>query len=443
MFFIGISAFCFNVSAAQTITLSAVNSEVDDNAEAQIGQYLTPPSDYYVKFLISLNGLTEQRYLVIYFKDYTTFTIPTSGTVGVSSLSPATSYQRSYCYRNNPNMAWSGGYYINYWTNSGTIYSPYSNGETWQIVDYTVPISYMGSVLEPEHYEDNVFARKNGNSIEFGVGATWNSEYNVSFYQTQEYWLELKMYLNGSYSVDLTPQSLVYYLPAFEYTEHESTDEDVPNLILYQDKPKFTYWNKMRGYKVWKFEYPVDNPPSEFQAPQSNWVNFDSKNVVTLNQLYEQYKNRYDSNAVVNDMLTSYEFSFYVGNKKVKTIEVDYTPIAGSAAITELPPDEAGTPDQYDPYADLNDHLSTNNYYLQSIAYGDTYLSNGMSELLENIDPSDLNPFAVPDFELTDPDFDDDTMSWFARVVEWWYSSPFGFIAIAALTFLLIRAIVW
>lgn len=290
-------------------------------------------------------------------------------------------------------------------------------------------------------YSDDVWAYNDGYSIKFGVNATLNSMFSDTYFVSKEYTAEIDAYINGQ-TLTVYPSSYAYYGVGKQINIIQSEGEE--DKILYMDKPYLQYWKKMRSVKVNKYEYPSTNPPTAETLTLTNSVTYNSENEVTLNTLLTAFQNEYPAqNLTIEDMQTEIVLRIKSDSKVELTKVFDYSPVQGESPLTEIPPDEEGTPNQFDPYAELNANISSNNYYLKSLLIGETYQSNGMSDLLQTVDSSKINNFEVPDIDLEDPDFDSDTLSWFRRVVEWWYSTPFGFIALAALTFLIIRAIVW
>ena len=406
-------------------------------------------TNYHLSFSFSpITGATSTNpvYIRLYFNsdgDYNfTLSRNNNGLVSITCDSQFR-YQVLDYYRGSWRILSSS--YFNYmysWQIQSSFYLPASSSnlslDLYVVYNTLNSYTFTGQVNEPNNYVDNFFAYKNGNGIEFGVEPTFNSQFIHSYYTTQEYTLSLEIYQNGSFS-NISFDSYAYYLIQKNINIIQS--EGVEDRTLYQDYPVLRYWSKMRGVMVNKYEYPPNNPPNVDFNP-NHWVKWKSTNGITLNQILSFIQNT-NQNATVSDVLTQYRLRFYLGNKKVKEFIIDFTPIQGESIPSELPPDSDDTPNPYDPWADLNDNLSSNKYYLQSIAYGDTYMSNGMSQLLLQINEDELNPFDMPEYVLTDPDFDDDTMTWFRRVVTWWYSTPFGFIAVVALTFLIIRTIVW
>lgn len=427
-----IIALTANTIKAKAFSFNVVTADEVPWMQSQVAQTINA--------LNSQSDHTDNYYIIISFSSSSSYvaakvSFPTDDTVTITNDYWGSCSPRYTIMHRIGNSNYPANVSTTNW-NSSQVVNGFSSNSNY-IVEYTVPIQFNGQTIEPESYKDDLYVTKDGNSIKFGVSATINSRFENTYFYSDGYTADFIIDRN-SVSYTVSPTSYAYYNVGLSTNIVQSDSEST---YFYQDTPYMTYYKYMRSVKVSKYEYIAENPPTA-ESLIRNGVTFTSENVVTLNTLLTEYQKQ-QPEFTVQDMQT--QIVVKLKNSKGKVVlekALNFAPLAGTQAVTELPPDEAGTPNQFDPYKELNDNLSSNNYYLQSLLYGDTYLSQGMSEILI-YNKDDLNPFDMPEFELENPDFDTNTMSWFRRVVTWWYETPFGFIALAALTFLIIRTIVW
>lgn len=429
MFFIGIACMAISVDA---FSFQQTSLDLVPYMKAQVTQS--------VEALQAESGFTDNYYIILSYSNSSTYVISKCSFTSSDTVTITNSYwgspNRTYSYQcrifsNNP------GSIANRNWNAAQSIPGFDSNDNYLIYN-TIPVVYNGITYDvPVQYHDDLYITKDGNSIKFGASATLNSRFDNTYFYSDAYTAEFTLSRNNiNYTV--SPTSYAYYAVGLSQNiiqKEDSTD------YLYQDTPYMMYYKYMRSVKVSKYEYPAENPPTA-ESLTTNAVTFTSDNVVTLNTLLKEFC-KLQEDFTIEDMQTEIIVKILNSSGGVALQKaVNFSPLAGTPAATEIPPDEEGTPDQFEPWVDLNATLSTNNYYLKSLLYGDTYLSQGMSDILI-YNQDDLNPFDMPEFELENPDFDSDTMTWFKNMVTWWYDTPFGFIAVAALTFLIIRTIVW
>lgn len=293
--------------------------------------------------------------------------------------------------------------------------------------------------------KDGFFFAKDGYTMNFGVYCTENSNYisgdtacaGASYYYTDIYKFRFSLdYDNTTINYTL-PSSALWQLKYNTYIDNTVENNVFSYLPKYVWYTSFNYQQYAQAIRVgYLNQSPIAVMPIlEFADMQD----FRSFNTLTLNQLLLALKKDY-SDIEMSDICTNITLEFIDSNDKVvKTLNCDYTNSKGNF----IPVDDDDVLDQTKDPVQVNIDLSTTNSYLKDLVVGDTYQSNGWSTKSKSIDGSQLSNITMPALDLNETTLDTDTMSFFGSLVEWWYSSPFGLIAITALTFLIIKTIIW
>ena len=452
-FILTIIAMCGITITANAYTFDVYQSDFDlapirdkQSLETTINNaFSIATSDYYIDFFYDYNNYYDDYYVRVYFQNDTNSTPSISNNrfyYGVNSNNSLITFQ-SFKHDNNSVGSWSVYGY-------GSPFGSYTNNSLSSNYDITVYIIRQSvpcvinnhQFYPPEEYTDEYYANKDGYAIKFGVSPTLNSEFTGTYYSTQNYsvWLSFR---KGSTEYNYSIPSLAYINVGKEIniTQKENNEYE-----LWKDKPYLSYWKYMRGVRVSKYEYPSSNPPTaESLINVNNTVTFQSDNIITLNQLLSSLNDlNLCTTFTINDLYTDITISFKnTGNqtKFTKVISWSDNHTANDADAEEPPPDEAGIPDQTKDNSENNENLDSNNYYLDVIYKGDTYISNGMTELIQQA--PDINNFSVPDYSFVETPLNSDAMGFFEWLVTWWYSTPFGIVAMLALTFLILRVTIW
>ena len=446
------SLLVFNVYAAGSILLNNDNTSIASSftqIQSQAVTALGSPSSYYVELGIDLPSANEKWYLKIYFQNDCTFNLPLSFPISGNSMTPQTAYQyaRASCVRGN----WNGLSTNNSWqTNTSTILSLSVNATVY-ILDQTVPISFNGQTYNPpENIQgDSFFVTKDGYTCNFGVFAgpgstevSMSGDLNeVTYFQTERYNVVISFIKNNqtySYSVK---SYLNWLYKSRLYISQSALAGDESNILEYFPK---TIWytepvyvnDYMQGLRCYVSNQPdiVINPSFE------EMTDYRSFNSITLNQLLGALNDSY-SDLTMNDLFTELTFSFYTVNGTLAYSAVnDYSSLRNSGIE---PIDDPEVPDQTKDADILNQYLTSNNNYLKWIKYGDDYIDPEFVEKTKGIDLTGLDTISLPEYTYRVETLDSEPMTFFGRLVEWFYSTPFSLIALVSLTFLVIRTILW
>lgn len=449
MFFIGIVAFSIDVSAI-SYTVTKDESVKDTAAETIMNQYLT--SDYspyyiYFKYQYPAVGTANGAYgfLKIYYRDDTTVTIPYNDSFRLSSQNPIT----DVIYGNVINLR-AGGYridgYSNSWIRSQNALLSYNGVCNITIIENTVPIRYQNEEFEPPPtiQGDTFFVTKDNFTMNFGVFAGPGSEYVTegtpnNFYRTKKYTVKVEFTYNNSTVSYTIPNYLNW---AYKYNTIVQTEE-VDNVIDYV--PKFTFYaepfynSTMQAIRV-----PVIKEPMLSNASITDFnamTDYRSFNQITFAQLKGALSTDYPD-ITINDLYTQLHFKFYDENNQLCYDGVnDFSSLYNSG--TE-PPDDPYVTNLTQTTELLNQYITSNNRYLKEIMYGDTYVPAPYEKTAKDAGNINLDLISVPDYTYQHQQLDSGATTFFGRMVEWWYlDTPFGIIAIVALTFLVIRTIIW
>lgn len=441
-----------SVSAAGTITLNEDSSQIASqfvSIQGTVNNALGMPSAYYVEFGIDLPGYNEKRYLKIFFQDQCTFNLPSAFPINGASETPVTPIQ--YGSASNVRGTWNNP---TLQTTFSTINSTIINvtvPSVFYILDQTVPIYFNGNTYNPpENIQgDSFFVTKDGYTCNFGVyaGPGSNTAFaggdvtSIEYYETSRYQVEISFTANNTNYSYFVKSYMNWIYKSNVYISADTLSGDNSNLLEYIPKQIWytepVYVNDyMQGIRCYISEQPTFITIPSFEE----MTDYRSFNCITLNQLLAALQTNYSS-LTINDLYTELKFTFYTlnGTKAYEAIN-DYSSLHNSG-IT--PVDDPEVLDQTQESNILNQYITSNNNYLKWLKYGDTFTDPGFVGKTKNIDLTGLDTISIPDYTYQVETLDSEPMSFFGRLVEWFYSTPFSLIAVVSLTFLVIRSIMW
>lgn len=436
MFFIGIVAFSIDVSA-----FSFQQADVDDVP------YMKSQVALSVAKLQEQTGHTENYIILLCYTSSSNYSIckcsyNSNTTVTLykeyyGTCSPKYAYEQRI-FSGNPTTISNSN-----WNGSQTVPN-FDTGDNYLLLN-TVPVSFNNTIYDPPPtiQGDTFFVTKENFTMNFGVFAGPGSEYVQegnpnNFYRTKKYTVNVEFTYNNSTVVYTIPNYLNW---AYKYNTVVQTEE-IDNILDYV--PKFTFYaepyynTSMQAIRVPVISEPVlVNIGFTFET----MTDYRSFNQITFAQLKAALSTDYPD-LTINDLYTELHFKFYDENNTLCYDGVnDYSSLKNSGVEPEPDPYVTNLTETTET---LNNYINSNNRYLKDIMYGDTYIPAPYERTAKDAGNINLDLISVPDYTYQHQQLDSDATTFFGRMVEWWYlDSPFGIIAIVALTFLVIRTIIW
>lgn len=390
------------------------------------------------KFIVLAQTNNPTACTSIAWEDYdiTQVDIDTTGNNNISITS--TPYSRLYVQYNTYNTG------NNTWGVSGGSGSflpgPYLTPSVklaYSNIDFTVDgVSYSVS-SDP----DGFFAAKDGYDITFGVYCNDNSTRiidsdlgNVAYFTTDLYWIGFTITYNN---IDYTVYPNGYMYNEFNMKtrlqnefETDSINSTIPLFYYYASAKWASY---ARGICAKESSmYSLSAPLESSISTVYEGTQFSSRNKTTLRQLYKQF-HALNSGITLDDLFTEITISFRGSDHTVKkNIILDYSSLTPG---TFVPEDDSSEPNPFDTLENL---IQNFNSYFDNLFQGDIFVAPTAKLNYEG-----LYDISIPDYDISTYELDAAPIAFFGSFVEWWFSTPFGLIAMAALTFLVIRTILW
>lgn len=387
-------------------------------------------------YFVSDNGSSDSNHAVVvsYIVECELNITKSSTSVNISS-SPATQF-RVYNMYYNGSIWYSNGGSGSY--NSGN----FSRAEV-NIIASSLKYNYNGVLYDPAPpVPDSFYCAKDGYNINFGV---YCNEYstlihdsnlgNVSYFTTDLYWVQFSIsydnstiiaqpnaYMYNKFNMSLHPASEVY---------DESTGESLP-LMYYYASANWQSWARgicAKESTIYSLSAPLESSITEI----SQGKQFPSQNSISLNMLLNAYLS--DAPDIdMSDLFTEITVDFVrvSDHKKVYSAIIDYSSLDPN---TVVPADDGNEPDPFDT---LTNVIQNFNNYFEQLFKGDIFIPPTAKLNYEG-----LYDISIPDYDISTYELDAAPIAFFGSFVEWWFSTPFGLIAMAALTFLVIRTILW
>lgn len=389
----------------------------------------------YGYYFITDNGSDTTHAVIVSYESECELNITQSST-NVNIISSPSTKIRVY------QMAYNG----TAWSNNGGS-GAYTTGNysrsTVSIIAATLKFTFNGVQYDPSPPQpDSFYCTKDGYNINFGV---YCNEYstlihdsnlaNVSYFTTDLYWVQFSIPYNNN-TLTAQPNGFMYnkfnmaLRPASDVYD-ESTGESLPLMYFYASA-NWQSW--MRGICAKESsQYSVSAPLESSITELSQGTQFGSNNTISLRMLL----NAYHSNTPtleISDLFTeiTVEFIRVSDHQTVYTSIIDYSSLD---ADTEIPVDDGNKPDPFDSLYNLIQNFNT---YFDNLFKGDIFVPPTAKLNYEG-----LYDISIPDYDISTYELDAAPIAFFGSFVEWWFSSPFGVIAMAALTFLVIRTILW